>query len=125
MTIEITNQVRIQQYEDFWYTVEDTHLDAGCEGCTISYWFKNEGSRYAYIGYFSQGSPHPDRGINITHGDIPPGLQGQVWMPDVVKDYVEYIKSKYDEDSKAANELLKPTTRMYNSSNTVKELMGE
>jgi hypothetical protein len=85
----------------------------------------NEGSRYAYIGYFSQGSPHPDRGINITHGDIPPGLQGQVWMPDIVKDYVEYIKSKYDEDSKAANELLKPTTRMYNSSNTVKELMGE
>lgn len=42
MTIEISNQVRIQQYEDFWYTVEDTHLDAGCEGCTISYWFKNE-----------------------------------------------------------------------------------
>jgi hypothetical protein len=38
MTVEITNQVRIQQYEDFWYTVEDTHLDAGCDGCTISYW---------------------------------------------------------------------------------------
>jgi len=38
MTIEISNQVRIQQYEDFWYTVEDTHIDAGCEGCTISYW---------------------------------------------------------------------------------------
>ena len=38
MTIEISNQVRIQQYEGFWYTVEDTHLDAGCDGCTISYW---------------------------------------------------------------------------------------
>ena len=38
MTIEITNQVRIQQHQDFWYTVEDTHLDVGCEGCTISYW---------------------------------------------------------------------------------------
>ncbi len=38
MTVEITTQIRIQQYEDFWYTVEDTHLDAGCEGCTISYW---------------------------------------------------------------------------------------
>jgi len=24
MPIEISNQVRIQQYEDFWYTVEDT-----------------------------------------------------------------------------------------------------
>jgi hypothetical protein len=38
MTIELTNQVRIQQRQDFWYTVEDTHLDVGCEGCTISYW---------------------------------------------------------------------------------------
>lgn len=38
MTIEITNQVRIQQYEGFWHTVEDTHIDVGCEGCTISYW---------------------------------------------------------------------------------------
>jgi hypothetical protein len=38
MTIEITNQVRIQQHEDYWYTVEDTHLDVGCEGCTISIW---------------------------------------------------------------------------------------
>jgi hypothetical protein len=38
MPVEITTQVRIQQYEDFWYTVEDTHLDVGCDGCTISYW---------------------------------------------------------------------------------------
>ena len=38
MTIEISTQVRIQQHEDFWYTVEDTHLDVGCDGCTISYW---------------------------------------------------------------------------------------
>jgi hypothetical protein len=38
MAIEITNQVRIQQHPDFWYTVEDTHLDVGCDGCTISYW---------------------------------------------------------------------------------------
>ena len=38
MTIEITNQIRIQSYPEYWYTVEDTHLDVGCEGCTISYW---------------------------------------------------------------------------------------
>ena len=25
MPVEITTQIRIQQYEDFWYTVEDTH----------------------------------------------------------------------------------------------------
>ena len=40
---EITNQVRIQSHTQYWYTVEDTHLDVGCEGCTISYWeFMND-----------------------------------------------------------------------------------
>ena len=39
MTIEITNQIRIQSYPEYWYTVEDTHLDVGCDDCcTISYW---------------------------------------------------------------------------------------
>ena len=38
MTIELTTQIRIQQHQDFWYTVEDTHIDVGCDGCTISYW---------------------------------------------------------------------------------------
>ena len=43
MTIELTTQIRIQAHQDFWYTVEDTHLDVGCDGCTISYWeFDNE-----------------------------------------------------------------------------------
>ena len=43
MTIEITNQIRIQSYEDHWYTVEDTYLDVGGEGFTISYWEDKEG----------------------------------------------------------------------------------
>ena len=38
MTIKITNQVRIQEYPDYWYTAEDTHIDVGVSGCTISYW---------------------------------------------------------------------------------------
>ncbi len=38
MSLEITNQIRIQDYPDFWYTVEDIHLDVGSSGCTISYW---------------------------------------------------------------------------------------
>ena len=47
MAIEITNQVRIQQDKDFWYTVEDTNIDVGCDGCTISYWefIKDTGDR--------------------------------------------------------------------------------
>ncbi len=40
MTLEITNQVRIQNYKDHWYTVEDTYLDVGGEGFTISYWWE-------------------------------------------------------------------------------------
>jgi hypothetical protein len=36
--MEISTQTRIQQHEDYWYTVEDTHIDVGCPGCTISYW---------------------------------------------------------------------------------------
>ncbi len=38
MTLEITNQVRIQEHSDYWYTAEDIHLDVGCEGFTVSYW---------------------------------------------------------------------------------------
>ena len=38
MAIEISTQIRIQQHEGYWYTVEDTHLDVGCDGCTISIW---------------------------------------------------------------------------------------
>jgi hypothetical protein len=36
--VVISTQIRIQQYEDYWYTVEDTHIDVGCEGFTVSYW---------------------------------------------------------------------------------------
>jgi hypothetical protein len=42
MTIELTTQIRIQQHQDFWYSVEDTHLDVGCDGCTISVWGDGE-----------------------------------------------------------------------------------
>jgi hypothetical protein len=38
MAIEISTQIRIQQHKDFWYTVEDTNIDIGFDGCTISYW---------------------------------------------------------------------------------------
>ena len=38
MTVQTSTQIRIQAHEDYWYTVEDTHIDAGCEGCTISGW---------------------------------------------------------------------------------------
>jgi len=40
--MEISTQIRIQQHKDFWYTVEDTHIDVGCPGCTISIWGDGE-----------------------------------------------------------------------------------
>jgi hypothetical protein len=40
--MEISTQIRIQQHEGYWYTVEDTHLDVGCPGCTISIWGDGE-----------------------------------------------------------------------------------
>jgi hypothetical protein len=36
--MEISTQIRIQQHEGYWYTVEDTHIDVGCPGCTIAGW---------------------------------------------------------------------------------------
>jgi hypothetical protein len=42
-TFEITNAVRIQNDEHYWYTVEDWHLDVGGNNaCTISYWERSE-----------------------------------------------------------------------------------
>jgi len=38
MEITTTTQIRIQKYDDYWYTAEDTHLDVGGEGFTVSYW---------------------------------------------------------------------------------------
>ncbi len=43
MSLEITNQVRIQNHPDYWYTAEDTYLSVGGEGFTISYWQDENG----------------------------------------------------------------------------------
>ena len=48
MSIEITTQIRLQEHQEYWYTVEDTHLDVGGPGITISYWetvTKGEGEK--------------------------------------------------------------------------------
>lgn len=41
----ISNQVRIQPQPNlgYWFTVEDFHIGAGCDGLTISSWEANEG----------------------------------------------------------------------------------
>jgi len=86
----------------------------------------HDGNRYAYIGYFSHGSPHPERGINITDGDIPVGSQGQIWMPNVIKDYINFVNTKFHNlEKEKIDNLLRATNRVYNSANTVKEINHE
>lgn len=81
------------------------------------------GSRYAYVGYYSQGSRQPDRGITIQNENISVGKQGQVWMPEIVDEYINYIKDKYkNSDEFTVSQLLRPTVRMFNSANTQKEI---
>lgn len=82
----------------------------------------SHGSRYAYIGYYCQGSEAPERGIRIHHGKIPVGLQGQIWMDSIVDDYINYVNTNYTESSKEKESLLKPTKRKYNSSMTMEEV---
>jgi hypothetical protein len=43
--MDISTKITIHDHIGFWFEVEDTHVDAGCEGCTISYW--DEDSRGA------------------------------------------------------------------------------
>ena len=81
-----------------------------------------KGNRYAYIGYYCQGSADPDRGINIANTSVPIGSQGQIWMKELVDDYIDYIENKYKESSSKKNDLLIATKRKYNSSKTMKEV---
>jgi hypothetical protein len=81
------------------------------------------GSRYAYVGYYSQGSRQIERGITIQSESLSVGKQGQVWMPEIVEEYKQHIYSKYKDSSKETlNRLLQPTARMFNSANTQEEL---
>jgi hypothetical protein len=38
MEVTTSTQIRIQKHQDYWYTAEDTNIEIGYDGCTISYW---------------------------------------------------------------------------------------
>jgi hypothetical protein len=81
------------------------------------------GSRYAYVGYYSQGSRQIDRGITVQDQTLSVGKQGQVWMPEIIEQYKNHIFNKYKNSSKEnLDRLLQPTARMFNSANTQEEL---
>lgn len=82
------------------------------------------GERYAYVGYFAQGSSDPERGVNIND-DTGKIDSGQVWMPSLFADYKEYIDKKYDENNPLKDNLLNATKREQTSNNTTKEVLRE
>lgn len=82
------------------------------------------GERYAYVGYFAQGSSDPERGINITH-DTGQVDSGQVWMPNLFKDYIQHVESKYGNNHTVKDKLLKAARRQQTSSNTTQEVLKE
>lgn len=60
------------------------------------------GSRYSYLSWFAQGSPNPERGIspNEPVDVVDRAIGGQWWMPDLMKDYEQYLMDKYGDESK-------------------------
>lgn len=89
----------------------------------------HNGSRYAYIGYFAQGSSHPERGIFIADEKLPIGTQGQIWVKTLREDYISYILDKYGyEDLEMASRdsrlhsILRPTIPRLSSSGTRENL---
>jgi len=51
------------------------------------------GERYAYVGYFAQGSNDEKVGVNIRQpSDVIDS--GQVWMPSIMDDYIDHLKKR-------------------------------
>jgi len=81
-----------------------------------------EGERYAYVGYFAQGSNDPARGINVRQ---PSEVMdsGQVWMPNIVEDYLASIKKRHSKtDMETLALLTEAANRPMTSNNTNKEI---
>ena len=79
-----------------------------------------EGERYAYVGYFAQGSNDIEKGINIRQ---PSSVidSGQVWMPDIMNDYLRNVNNKYKDEQKLYL-LTEAVNRRMTSNNTSTEI---
>jgi hypothetical protein len=81
-----------------------------------------EGERYAYVGYFAHGSSDPTRGVNIRQ---PSEVidSGQVWMPDIVDDYLKAIEKRHaNTDPELMSLLTEAAKRPMTSNNTNEEI---
>jgi hypothetical protein len=81
-----------------------------------------EGERYAYVGYFAHGSSDPSRGVNIRKpSDIMDS--GQVWMPNIVEDYLAAIEKRHaNTDPEILSLLTEAAKRPMTSNNTNEEI---
>ena len=82
-----------------------------------------EGERYAYVGYFAQGSSDPSRGVNVRQ---PSEVMdsGQVWMPNIVQDYLKSIEKRHPQTSKEGLALLTEAANRPMTSNNTNEELG-
>jgi len=81
-----------------------------------------EGERYAYVGYFAQGSSDQSRGVNIR---MPSDVMdsGQVWMPNIVEDYLNAIEKRHaNTDPEILSLLTEAAKRPMTSNNTNEEI---
>jgi hypothetical protein len=81
-----------------------------------------DGERYAYVGYFAQGSSDPSRGVNVRQ---PSEVMdsGQVWMPNIVQDYLASIEKRHPQTNKEELALLtEAANRPMTSNNTNQEI---
>jgi len=82
------------------------------------------GYRYGYVGYFAQGSSDESRGINIREKTSVID-SGQVWIPELFDDYLNYLNEKYGDSLFNYPELTRPIKRSNTSNGTTKEVENE
>lgn len=62
-----------------------------------------DGSRYSYLGWYSQGTPNENVHENVADPTVSPDLADKatnIYMPALRNDYIEYLKKKgYDDSS--------------------------
>lgn len=82
-----------------------------------------EGERYAYVGYFAHGSNDPSRGVNIRQ---PSEVMdsGQVWMPNIVEDYLKSIEKRHTHTNAESLSLLTEAANRPMKSNNTNEEIG-
>jgi hypothetical protein len=53
------------------------------------------GVRLSYVSWFGQGSPAPDRGLNVREKTEQP-LHGRYWINELREDFKDYLMQKFD-----------------------------